>query len=79
MVAFDYANAVAAGSSVGGLTWYHTPHPASRVLHIALTTRDQVNMGVADSLPRSITTIHTNVEAAHRRVFLRDLGPKPVQ
>ena len=65
--------------SVNGLTRYHPSHAASRVLHVALTTRDQVNMGVANSLSGSITTIHTNVEAAHRRVLLRDLVPKPVQ
>ena len=65
--------------SVSGLTRYHTPHSTSRVLHIALTTRDQMNMGMTDGLPGSISTIHTNVKTAHRRVLLRDFHAKVVQ
>ena len=49
--------------SVKGLTRYHAPHATSRVLHIALTTRDQVYVSVANSLSRGVTAIHTNVEA----------------
>ena len=49
-------------SSVDSLTGYHTPHATSRVLHVALTTRDQVYVGVADSLPGSIAAVHADVE-----------------
>jgi hypothetical protein len=56
--------AVAVRKSLGdSLTGYHTPHATSRVLHIALTTRDQVYMGMADSLPGSIAAVHADVKA----------------
>jgi hypothetical protein len=45
-------------SSVGSLTGYHPPHATSRVLHVAMTTRDQVDVGVANGLTSSITTVH---------------------
>lgn len=63
--------------------WYHAPHASSRVLNIALTAGDQVDiqvdMSVADRLSGGITIVHSNVEAANRRILLHDLGPKFVQ
>ena len=61
--------ATAAFDLVGCLTRYHAPHATPRVLHIALTTRDQVHMGVANSLSGSIAAVHTNVEAAYRSIL----------
>ena len=36
-------------------------------------------MGVADGLSGSIAVVHTDVEAADRRVLFHNLGPQPVQ
>jgi hypothetical protein len=45
-------------------------------LHIASTTRDQVYVGVANSLSRNVAAVYADVEAAYRSVFLHYLDPK---
>ena len=60
-------------SLVDSLTGYHTPHATSRVLHVALTTRDQVYVGVADSLPGSIAA------ATYGSILLPYLDPNCIQ
>ena len=52
-------------ASVNGLTRYHAPHAASWVLHIALTTRNEVYVSVTNSLSSDVTVVHTNIEAAY--------------
>ena len=64
---------------VGGLTWNYAPYAASRVLHVALTTRDQVYMGVTNSLSGSVAVVHTDVEAAYRSILFHNLDPKAAQ
>ena len=64
---------------VAGLTRYHTSDPTSWVLNIALTTWNQVNMSVANSLSSAFTVIHAKVEATYRSVLLHDFDPKPIQ
>lgn len=66
-------------SSVGSLTGYHPPHTTSRVLHVAMATRDQVDMGVANGLASTLAAVHADVEAAHRSILLHNLGPLPIQ
>jgi hypothetical protein len=44
----DDPHEVAGGDRRAGSSGYHTPHAASRVLHVTLTTR--VHMGMADGL-----------------------------
>src|SRR5262249_14712803 len=51
--------------SIKGLTRYHAPHAASWVLHIALTTRNEMYVSVANSLSSNFTAVYPNVEAAH--------------
>ena len=51
-------------------TWRVVEHceltgAASRVWHIAVTTGDQVNVSVSNSLSDSLTAVHANVEAAY--------------
>jgi len=50
---------------VNGLARYHTPHAASWVLHIALTTRNEVYVSMANGLSSDVTVVHTNIEAAY--------------
>jgi hypothetical protein len=69
----------ARGSLVGGLARYHPPHATSRVLDIALTTRDQVYVGVANSLSGSIAAIHADVEPAYGSILLHYLDPNFIQ
>ena len=52
---------------------------ASRVWHIALTTGDQVHMGVADSLPSSFAAIHADIEAAYRSILFQYIDPYFIQ
>jgi hypothetical protein len=56
---------LSSSASLNGLARYHAPYAASRVLHIALTTRDQVHVSVANSLSCSVTAVNTNIEAAY--------------
>ena len=52
-------------ASVNGLTRYHAPHAAPRVLHITSATRNEMHVSVANSLSRSFTAVYPNVEAAY--------------
>jgi hypothetical protein len=73
------AHILAAFESVGGLSRNHTPHATTWVLHIALTARDQMDMGMANCLSGCVPIVYANVESAHRRVFLHYLSPQPDQ
>ena len=64
---------------VVGLTRYHPSDPTSWVLNIALTSWNQMDMGVANSLSGTVTVIHAKVEAIHRSVLLNDFDAKLVQ
>jgi hypothetical protein len=66
-------------SSVDGLAGNYTPDAALRVLHIALTTRDQVNMGVTNSLSGYVAVVDADVETTHRTIPVHYLGSKFVQ
>jgi hypothetical protein len=55
-------------SSVDGLAGNYTPDAAPRVLHIALTTRDQVNMGVTNGLSGYVAVVDADVETTHRTI-----------
>jgi hypothetical protein len=68
----------AAFGSIDGLARYHRPYASSGVLHVALSTRDQVNMSVSNSLPSRIAVIHTNVEGAYRNIAPNYLQPNLV-
>ena len=54
-------------------------HATSWVLHIALTTRDQVDMCVFDGLPSSLAAVHADVEAAHPECLFSGSRPYSVQ
>jgi hypothetical protein len=38
-----------------------------------------VYVSVANSLSRSVTAIHTNIEAAYRNILLHHVDPKSIQ
>ena len=61
---------------VSRLSRYHSPNAASRVVHIALATRDQMHMGVVNHLPRSWAAVHSDIEATHRRVLFHSYRPE---
>jgi shikimate kinase len=48
-------------------------------LHIALTTRDQVYVGVANGLSGSSAAVHAQVKADHRSVLIDYISPKFAQ
>ena len=60
--------------SIEGFAGNHSPNTTSWVLYIALTTRDEVNVTVSDSLTCYIAIVHADIEAVHRRILLRYLG-----
>jgi hypothetical protein len=51
----------------------HVPDATRRVLDIATSARDQVNVTVEYGLPCVLPAVHPNVEAGHGRV----VGPDP--
>ena len=65
--------------SVDGLTGNYSSNATPRVLHIALTTWDQMNMSVIDGLTGSGSAVHADVEPAHRTILLYYFVPKPIQ
>jgi hypothetical protein len=65
--------------SVDGLTGNYSSNATPRVLHIALTTWDQMNMSVIDGLTGSGSVVHADVEAAHRTILFYYFVPKPIQ
>ena len=51
-------------------------HPALRVLLVAITPGDQVDMGMEYRLARTLATIHADVEPTTRRIHLLDALPR---
>ena len=58
---------------------HHSSDATSRVLHIALATRDEMNVGVTDNLTGYISVVHAYIEATHRGIFLHYLSADLVQ
>jgi hypothetical protein len=65
--------------SVDGLTGYHTSDATCWVSYISVATRDQMDMGVVDSLSSCLAVVNANVEANYRRIRILYLVSKANQ
>jgi hypothetical protein len=79
VLAGPFATQARALSLVGSLVGYHPPNATSRVLHIAATTWNQVDVGVANGLASRFAIVHANIETAHHSVLLHDFDLQPIK
>ena len=60
---------------VSSLAGNYASHAASRVLNVALTTGDEMNMRVANSLSSRTAVVHADVKTTDRSVLRNNFVP----
>jgi hypothetical protein len=64
---------------ISRLAWDNRALTASRLIHITLTPRNEMDMTVHDCLARYPTTVHADVEALHCLVGGEDRKPNVIK